>query len=543
MQSTGVPIEHASERSLVKPVTDSGRRQSRRPTSSYLEPMIIRFITISAIITLLLGFGAGLSYAGETSAAGIRAATSLVSRQEANGRIGNLGASGWAVQALSANGQNTQSVLGYLLSQADILNLNSATELERTILASLAANHDPQQFNGLNLVEKLVLLVNNGQIGDPTRLNDDSFGILALLASGSANQDVLANSLAYLSNSQLTDGSWSWQRIGAGDTNSTAVTIQALQLAQSRGYNHTANLILAINYLRSAHNSDGGFSYLPGQASDAASTSWVIQAILAMGQRPEDWIKNEHNPYDFLLSMQTESGGVRWRAGEEPDLLTTSYAAMALARKPLPIASLAVPSPSPTPMFSPFPSPSPSPAPALSPTILPPLTPSPLPSPSGVTALSPKASLSPLIEPSPSPASVINPAPSPSHDPSPTPPALPTPISVPSPLPAVTVRALTVSNDRPPAKEQAQAISLATKPSSILPIAQPSPIILISAAARPIEKLEDMPFDSPAEAEIMTLTAVKGESAMTDPANPLWLSRIMMVLGISLIVWTVRKPA
>src|SRR4030042_3760539 len=68
----------------------------------------------------------------------------------------------------------------------------------------------------------------------------------------------------------------------------------------------------AVNFLKTMQNQDGGFGYDGsdwGKVSDAASDSWVISAIYAVGQNPSQWIKGTENPITHLESLQYATSG------------------------------------------------------------------------------------------------------------------------------------------------------------------------------------------------------------------------------------------
>lgn len=425
-------------------------------------------LSLALIIFLAGALATHHVQASQETDAATKAAHYLINQQSNSGAIGNEIFSGWAIQALVATGQSNRELVNYLERNVRNTNTFSATDLERTILAALAGKKNPRSFGDKDLVSLLLTTSQNGQIGDPSLTNDDIFGILALLASGvPATDPVVASSLTTLANSQRASGGFSWSTSGGnGDSNNTATAIQALQLAKSRGWTGNYNLDAAVNYLKSTQNTDGGFSYLPGQTSDAASTSWAINGIVATGQNPADWVKEGNTPYSYLLSLQANNGGIRWTTNETPDILTTAYAAIALAGKALPVAIVATePSPSPSPSPTPSPSslPTPEPSPSLIPTPTPSITPTPSPSPTPT----------PLVTPTPAPSPIASPTPLATPQPTPSPKPVSTPTPTNNPTPTVTP--------------------------SHSPSPQPSPVVLQQLFTRPDETQESE--DSTAEIE------------------------------------------
>ncbi|MFJ3584182.1 prenyltransferase/squalene oxidase repeat-containing protein [Streptomyces sp. NPDC090127] len=91
------------------------------------------------------------------------------------------------------------------------------------------------------------------------------------------------------------------------DTNATAVAVQALTGVKGRS---TAPEPLGkaaeagASWLKSVQNKDGGWGYNPGSPSDANSTSIVVSALTALGQKPGDVTSAEgRTPYDALLTL------------------------------------------------------------------------------------------------------------------------------------------------------------------------------------------------------------------------------------------------
>ncbi|MES5821464.1 prenyltransferase/squalene oxidase repeat-containing protein [Streptomyces sp. RG80] len=83
------------------------------------------------------------------------------------------------------------------------------------------------------------------------------------------------------------------------DTNNTAAAVQALEA--TGGHEDASGK--AIAWLKSVQNKDGGWGYTPGGPSDANSTSVVIGALTAAGQKVTAVEKNGRTPYDALLKL------------------------------------------------------------------------------------------------------------------------------------------------------------------------------------------------------------------------------------------------
>lgn len=67
----------------------------------------------------------------------------------------------------------------------------------------------------------------------------------------------------------------------------------------------------AIGYLQRVQNDDGGFPYLPGQASSQAVSCWVIMALAEAGESLDNskWAPAGHTPLDFIQGCQEDLAG------------------------------------------------------------------------------------------------------------------------------------------------------------------------------------------------------------------------------------------
>lgn len=166
----------------------------------------------------------------------------------------------------------------------------------------------------------------------------------AIIGSAAISESVPASALTVLRDAQQSDGGWEWSPGWGSDTNSTALAIQAL-VAEGEAVTSTV-IISALAYLSSTQQVDGGFPYSAGDAaaSDANSTAYVIQGLLAAGEDPEDvaWSQGVNTPISFLLSLQTESGAFEWTPGTGDNALATTQAVPPLLGRSNPIARSAL---------------------------------------------------------------------------------------------------------------------------------------------------------------------------------------------------------
>lgn len=328
----------------------------------------------------------------------------LKSQQQPTGQIAGFnGVSAWAGMAFSGAGFDLASISNGGSSLLDYLKNNppaagaSATEWEREILAITAAGQNPFNFGGKNYVQALEGLANNSQIGDTNLINDDMFGLLALISAGdTTNDQIKQDSLNFILANQDPGGGFGYSKTSGPDIDTTAATIQALRAAQDNGIEHN-NLSSAVNlaraYLLSGQNADGGFGYLPGEVSNASTTAWAEMALSSLSDTGQSIQKAN----DYLIKAQEENGSFKWQPEFSGDTFTSSYAVLALSGEYWPVKIFEEASPSPSPSANPsiIPSPMASPSPNSSPSI----------APSPSTSASPSASptASPSITPSAKP--------------------------------------------------------------------------------------------------------------------------------------------
>ncbi len=217
----------------------------------------------------------------------------------------------------------TPSPLDFLATQASTA--SGVGTLAKLTLAAVATGQAPTSFGGVDLVAA----INAAYDGNTGRfqglVTDHAFAMLALKNAGTPIPEGAAQALIDL---QADDGGWSFDGASQSDTNTTALAIQAL-VAANAGDDAVAK---ALDFLKSQQNDDGGFPYQKpsdfGTDTDANSTAWVIQALMAAGEDLADW----NNPQEALAALQTESGAFQWQAAVPGEnLLATAQAVPALA--------------------------------------------------------------------------------------------------------------------------------------------------------------------------------------------------------------------
>jgi hypothetical protein len=176
----------------------------------------------------------------------------LRSVQDSTGKIESFSASAWVVMAIAAAGEDPNewkvdtnpSIVDYLETNA--ASASSANAYSKMIMAAAAAGKDPTDFGGRDFVALLEAEYNNNQIGDDSCLNDDFWGVMALVAAGQdpATLAIIQDSVAFIiANQDDVDDGWGWSvGGGASDVDNTAAALMALLAAgQSPGSDAVSN--------------------------------------------------------------------------------------------------------------------------------------------------------------------------------------------------------------------------------------------------------------------------------------------------------------
>jgi energy-coupling factor transport system substrate-specific component len=301
----------------------------------------------SSLLVGLLALLTGASIA-TTVAPAARAGGSptgyLLAAQNSDGGFGGAAGtpssglfSGWAALGLAAAGHGPATVarggtslLSYVRAQAGgSLDVGS---LERTTLVASAAGAAARQFGGVDLVAQLERQFRaDGSVSDQVNLT--SFAVLALRSAGIAPPPA---TVPWLAAQQNGDGGFSFARAGGGsDVDDTGAALEAL----GSGSAATGR---ATNFIRREQGSDGGFPSEPGGDSNAQSTAWAIQGLIAAGVDPGALHRGgARSPLAYLRSLIAGDGHVRYSAGaDQTPVWVTAQALIALERKPLPLASI-----------------------------------------------------------------------------------------------------------------------------------------------------------------------------------------------------------
>ena len=227
------------------------------------------------------------------------------------------------------------SLLAYIRATA-----GSATDpgsIERTILVAGAAGVSASSFGGQDLIGRLESDIDaNGSVNDQVNLT--SFAVLALRAEGVTPS---ARTIAWLVRQQDHDGGFNFATAGgASDVDDTGAALEALAGAGGSAGRARRR---AVAFIEREQNRDGGFPSQPGADSNAQSTAWAIQGLLAVGVDPSSVHRaGSPSPQHFLSSLIAGDGHIRYsRSSDQTPVWVTGEALMALAGKPLPLAAFA----------------------------------------------------------------------------------------------------------------------------------------------------------------------------------------------------------
>ncbi|HUN78746.1 MAG TPA: prenyltransferase/squalene oxidase repeat-containing protein [Solirubrobacteraceae bacterium] len=275
----------------------------------------------------------------------------LASAQDSDGGFGAAAGegsselyTGWAAIGLAAAGRDPatlrrdgHSVLDALRAQAGTL--EGPGDIERTILALRACGAPVGSIDGKSLVGALVRY----RQADGSFAGEDiltAFAIFALRAAGvSPTGPTLTAAGDWLARQQNADGGFSFAAHGsASDVDDTAAALQGLlDSGTARG---SGAVRRAVAYLQGAQNLDGGMPQEPGGESNAQSTAWAVQGLIAAGRSPAAVRRRgSRSPLGYLESLVAPNGSVRYsRTSSQSPVWVTAEALAALAGKPFPVS-------------------------------------------------------------------------------------------------------------------------------------------------------------------------------------------------------------
>ncbi len=248
----------------------------------------------------------------------------------------------WAAIGLASAGRDPADVrrdghspLDSLRAQASTL--SGAGDIERTILAVRACGASAYAFAGKDLVAELLRERSHDDSFDE-QVNLTAFAIIALRAVGhSPSYGPIRQAAGWLQRQQNSDGGFSFgERGSASDVDDTGAALEALADAGAR---NRRILGAAADYIIRSQNLDGGLPEQYGGESNAQSTAWAVQGLIAAGYRPADIRRHgSRSPVGYLETLIAPGGSIRYsRTGAQTPVWVTSQALAALAGRVLPV--------------------------------------------------------------------------------------------------------------------------------------------------------------------------------------------------------------
>ncbi len=93
-----------------------------------------------------------------------------------------------------------------------------------------------------------------------------------------------------------------------------------------------------MRYLRAVQNADGGFGQTEGRSSNAQSTAWAVQGLVAAGVRPEGV---GANPMRYLAGLRRRDGHIAYsRTSDQTPVWVTGQALLALRKATFPLGAV-----------------------------------------------------------------------------------------------------------------------------------------------------------------------------------------------------------
>jgi energy-coupling factor transport system substrate-specific component len=319
-------------------------RTRERMTVSW-EPVtsVILALVLAVSVTVTATARAGSPLAPELSF--------LASAQNPDGGFGGARGQGsselytaWTAMGFAAAGRNPASVRRSGHSVLDSLRAQAPTlqglgDAERTILAARACGASAYSFAGRNLVAE-VLRARASDNSFAHQVNLTAFAVFSLRAVGhSPGFGAIHQAAGWIERQQNPDGGFAFGYRGSpSDVDDTGAALQALADA---GAHSKHILAAAAGYLIRSQNPDGGFPQQYGGQSNAQSTAWAIQGLIAAGYNPGAVRhRGSRTPLGFLESLRAPDGSIRYsRTGAQTPVWVTAQALIALSGRTFPVGT------------------------------------------------------------------------------------------------------------------------------------------------------------------------------------------------------------
>lgn len=288
---------------------------------------------------------AGAALAAPAAAAAPSPAAYLLAAQNADGGLPSTAGgassgfvSGWAAIGLAAAGHDPRGVGrpgGATLADFLAAGAPAATragDVERTLLALAACGRAAPPV----LLDRLAAHRRADGSYDG-RVNTTAFAILALRATGRPASELRAPA-RWLAGHQGGDGGFGYGGPRtASDADDTGAVLEALAAAGAKRTSRPVRRAAA--WLVRHQRRDGGYGLTTRSASNAQSTAFAVQGLLAAGRDPARVRRRGgRSALAYLRSLVGPDGAVRYsRTSRQTPVWVTSQALAALARRPLPV--------------------------------------------------------------------------------------------------------------------------------------------------------------------------------------------------------------
>ena len=311
-----------------------------RALERYRERLEVTWVPLGQPLALALLVGVVLLAAPTPARAqGPGAVAYLRAAQNADGGYGGARGeatsplySAWVAMGLAAAGERCgEGLVGVL--RADAARVRAVGDVERTLLG-LRSCGAPDA----GLTARLV----RAQAADGSfdrLVNATAFAIFALRAGGRGAADGRVRRAGrWLAGQQNPDGGFNFGgRGGPSGIDDTAAALQGLRSAgRARGDRRVRR---AATFLVRRQAADGGFPLAPGGRSNAQSTAWAVQALVAAGRDPSALRRGgARSPLAYLRSLAAPDGSVRYsRTSRQTPVWVTAQALTALELRPFPV--------------------------------------------------------------------------------------------------------------------------------------------------------------------------------------------------------------
>jgi prenyltransferase beta subunit len=324
---------------LAPPSAPRGQSGVLGPIGAAAPPLALLLVLLAVLATPRAASAASLS----------RELSYLSSAQNADGGFGASAGqrsselyTGWTAIGLAAAGRDPASVRRAGRSVLDGLRAEAATldglgDAERTILALHACGASAYSFAGRDLIAE-VLHERASDKSFADQVNLTAFAIFALRAVGhSPRFAAIREAAGWIERQQNDDGGFGFAARGSpSDVDDTAAALQALADAGARNRRVLAR---ASGYMIGAQNPDGGFPQQSGGESNAQSTAFAVQGLLAVGRAPTSVRRDgSRSPIGYLESLLAPNGSIRYsRTSAQSPVWVTAQALTALAQKTFPV--------------------------------------------------------------------------------------------------------------------------------------------------------------------------------------------------------------